>query len=270
MKAEIPSFAFSPIDRNSEFYHMDHPKRGKAYLFNHEHFNPNLDLNSRSGTAKDRDSLYMRLRELDFEVTHFNDLTFNEMQNRIMELASEDHTDCDCVAVAVMSHGDNGILYAKDQQYKPERLWSYFTSDQCPTLAGKPKLFFIQACQGDRMDPGTTMLPRLTETDSPNVSYKIPTHADFMIAYSTIPGFYSWRNTTNGSWFIQALCHVLSVRGREEDMLSIMTTVSRIVAVGFESNTPKDSITHRRKQIPCVTSLLTRKIFFKPKTARRI
>ena len=27
----------------------------------------------------------MRLRELDFEVTHFNDLTFNEMQNRIME-----------------------------------------------------------------------------------------------------------------------------------------------------------------------------------------
>jgi len=86
----------------------------------------------------------MRLRELDFEVTYFNDLTFNEMNNHIMELASEDHTDRDCVVIAVMSHGDDGILYAKDQQYKPERLWSYFTSDQCPTLAGKPKLFFIQ------------------------------------------------------------------------------------------------------------------------------
>jgi caspase-like apoptosis-related cysteine protease len=108
-----------------------------------------------------------------------------------------------------MSHGDDGILYAKDQQYKPEKLWSHFTSDQCPTLAGKPKLFFIQvnisstvdsnnffnhyclfkACQGDRLDAGTTMLPRITETDSPSaVAYKIPTHADFLIAYSTVPG----------------------------------------------------------------------------------
>ena len=59
-------------------------------------------------------------------------------------VASEDHTDNDCVLVALMSHGDDGILYAKDQQYKPEKLWSHFTSDQCPTLAGKPKLFFIQ------------------------------------------------------------------------------------------------------------------------------
>ena len=85
-----------------------------------------------------------------------------------------------------------------------------------------------------------------------------------------VTGFYSWRNTTNGSWFIQALCYVLSERGREEDLLSIMTAVSRIVAIGFESNTPQDSNMHQRKQIPCVTSLLTRKVYFKRKTTRRI
>ena len=39
------------------------------------------------------------------------------------------------------------------------------------------------------MDAGTTMLPRITETDSPSaIAYKIPTHADFLIAYSTVPG----------------------------------------------------------------------------------
>ena len=75
-------------------------------------------------------------------------------------------------------------------------------------------------------------------------------------------GFYPWRNTTDGSWFIQALCDVLSERGKEEDLLSIMTTVSRIVAIRFESNTPQDSNMQQRKQIPCVTSLLTRKVFF--------
>lgn len=33
------------------------------------------------------------------------------------------------------------------------------------------------------------MLPHVTVTDSPtSVAYKIPTHADFLIAHSTIPG----------------------------------------------------------------------------------
>lgn len=35
---------------------------------------------------------------------------------------------------------------------------------------------------------------------------KIPMEADFLIAYSTISGYYSWRNSVNGSWFIQSLC----------------------------------------------------------------
>ncbi len=94
-------------------------------------------------------------------------------------------------------------------------------------------------------------------------------HCHFVGAPFAI-GFYSWRNTTNGSWFVQALCYVLSERGREDDLLSLMTTVSRIVSIGFESNTPQDSNMHQRKQIPCVTSLLTRKIYFKRKTTRRI
>jgi Caspase domain len=55
------------------------------------------------------------------------------------------HEDSDCVVIIVLSHGEDKILYAKDTSYKPEILWSAFTADKCPTLAGKPKLFFIQA-----------------------------------------------------------------------------------------------------------------------------
>lgn len=80
---DLPSFAFLPVDRDSEAYNMNHAKRGKAYIFNHENFLPSLELKARSGTAKDRDNLYMRLRELDFDVTYFNDLTFNELSSEI-------------------------------------------------------------------------------------------------------------------------------------------------------------------------------------------
>lgn len=50
------------------------------------------------------------------------------------------------------------------------------------------QLFFIQACQGDKLDGGISMRAT-TETDSNStMSYSIPVHADFLIAYSTIPG----------------------------------------------------------------------------------
>ena len=67
------------------------------------------------------------------------------------EVACYDHTDADCIFVAVLSHGEMGILYAQDQPFKPDRLWCHFNAEKCPTLAGKPKLFFIQACQGDQV-----------------------------------------------------------------------------------------------------------------------
>jgi caspase 7 len=56
--------------------------------------------------------------------------------------------------------------------------------------------------QGDQLDAGVQLkkVNHTSETDSGSTSYKIPSHADFLIAYSTIPGFYSWRNTTAGSW----------------------------------------------------------------------
>jgi len=101
-----------------------------------------------------------------------------------------------------------------------------------------------------------------TETDSNAMSYKIPSHADFLIAYSTIPGFYSWRNTTAGSWFIQSVCRVLQEHGTEKDLLSNMTRVARKVAFDFQSNTPGDYAMHEKKQIPCITSMLTRDVYF--------
>jgi caspase-like apoptosis-related cysteine protease len=61
-------------------------------------------------------------------------------------VAAQDHSDADCIAVIVLTHGEDGMLTARDSNimYNVDMLWTPFTADKCPTLAGKPKLFFIQ------------------------------------------------------------------------------------------------------------------------------
>jgi len=263
--AARPSMPTMPTHKDAEHYNMGHRRRGKAFIFNHMNFDPKLSLKARSGTHNDRDNLKVVLRQLDFEVEVYNDLPVREIERILEQAAMDDHSDDDCILVTVLSHGELGILYASDHPYKPDHLWQYFTADKCPTLAGKPKMFFIQACQGDRLDQGVKLVAR-TEADAGPVSYKIPAHADFLIAYSTIPGFYSWRNTTAGSWFIQALCYVLQREAFSRDLLSILTRVCRRVAFDFQSNVPGDYIMHEKKQIPCITSMLTRDVIFHRKS----
>ena len=107
----------------------------------------------------------------------------------IFPVAKEDHSAHDCLMIAILSHGDTNIMYAKDYSYKPDLLWMSFTADKVPTLAGKPKIFFVQACQGNQLDEGTKLVKvNRTEVDSSPQSYRIPNHADFLIVYSTFPG----------------------------------------------------------------------------------
>ncbi|XP_026480652.1 caspase-1-like [Ctenocephalides felis] len=252
-----------PVSIDSECYNMEHKHRGHAIIFNHKTFNVS-QLKERHGTDVDGNNLENILKNLGFKVAICHDYKFKDMYKVLEDLASMDHTDNDCIIVSILSHGEMGTIYAKDTPYKLDSLLGMFTADRCPTLAGKPKIFFIQACQGDQLDEGVTLSNR-TETDGSAYSYRIPSQADFLIAYSTIPGYYSWRNTTNGSWFMQALCNELQLNGKTRDLLTLLTFVCRRVATDFESNTPDSIIMHRKKQIPCITSMLTRLVFFPKK-----
>ena len=56
----------------------------------------------------------------------------------------------------------------------------------------------------------------------------MPGHTDFVIAHSTVAGFYSWRNTVQGSWYMQALTRVLAKERHERDLLSMLTNVNKV------------------------------------------
>lgn len=60
-------------------------------------------------------------------------------------MSQENHSQNDCIVVVLLTHGINSsYVYARDTPYGVELLWNAFTPDKCPTLAGKPKLFFLQ------------------------------------------------------------------------------------------------------------------------------
>ena len=63
---------------------------------------------------------------------------------------------------------------------------------------------------------------------SRNLPQKVPGHTDFVIAHSTVAGFYSWRNTVQGSWYIQAMTRVFAKERQERDLLSMLTNVNKV------------------------------------------
>lgn len=166
----------------------------------------------------------------------------------------QDHSNADCLLVAILTHGDDGdSLCAHDGSYQFTSVWTQFTEECCPSLAGKPKIFIVQACRGQELDPGVTTV----EQDG-IARYIGSAEADFLFAFATAPGFMSFRNIESGSWFIQELCVELNENGERYDLLTLFTFVTQRVAHQHESNVPDTPEYHQKKQIPCIVSKLSR------------
>lgn len=253
----------TPID--SLDYNMCHKYRGICLILNNENFSPHgitRTLTKRVGSHVDADSLENQFAKLGFEVVVRKDMTSSQIKQTLKQVSALDHTENDCFVCFVLTHGDHGNLYSYDGRYAIDHLFGNFLGDNCPSLVGKPKLFFVQACQGSKLDPGVVV--SVDALDAAHY-FKIPTYADFMIAYSTLPGFYSFRNTEKGSWFVRALVQVLHDFHLEHDLLTMMTMVNHRVAYYFSSNAATPVLSGL-KQVPCITSMLTRRVFLHPKT----
>uniref|UniRef100_A0A182N2R0 Uncharacterized protein n=1 Tax=Anopheles dirus TaxID=7168 RepID=A0A182N2R0_9DIPT len=252
---------------NEENYNTGHARRGVAVIINQVHFNGKP---KRDGSEKDRDSIGSVLHKLGFDVRVFDDPKRKEVFAALRAVADEDHTQNDCLVVVVMTHGKEKTLYAADNAYEVDKLWEPFVGSACPTLVGKPKLFFIQACRGEKFDQGVKRAKVLSDTvdassSSEPLHYVIPTMADLLVMYSTYDGHYSWRNPINGSWFIQALSSELESNAHRKELLQMLTTVSRVVAFQYQSNVPNNAKQDAKKQMPCFVSSLTKALYFPAK-----
>ncbi|OCT99585.1 hypothetical protein XELAEV_18005367mg [Xenopus laevis] len=251
------------MERKTKFAHLfkyrtDYPEMGVCLIINNKNFHSSTSMTVRNGTDVDARRLHETFTSLGYKVKVLNDQRCNDIFGHLKKMSEEDHSKRSSFACAILSHGEDGLIYGVDGPIPVKNLTDLFRGDRCKTLVGKPKIFFIQACRGTELDSGI-------ETDSGSEpgeeTHRIPVEADFLYAYSTVPGYYSWRNTMNGSWFIQSLCEMLKLYGPHLELIQILTCVNHMVALEFESFSSQQTF-HAKKQIPCVVSMLTKAFYF--------
>ncbi|EMP40856.1 Caspase-3 [Chelonia mydas] len=239
-----------------ESYKMDYPEIGICIIINNKNFLPATGMSFRSGTDVDAARIRDTFMTLGYKVNLHNDRTGKQMFDILQNVAKDDHSNQSSFVCVLLSHGEDGLIYGTDGPLELKILTGLFRGDRCKSLVGKPKLFFFQACRGTELDSGV-------ETDSSseeNTCQKMPVEADFLYAYSTVPGYYSWRNSSEGSWFIQSLCLMLKQHAKKLELMQILTRVNRKVAE-FRSYSNQPGF-HGKKQIPCIVSMLTKELYF--------
>ncbi|XP_051479600.1 caspase-10 isoform X1 [Apus apus] len=263
MHLELPG-EFSNVENETKkmaIYKMDGPHRGFCLVINNVNFDGSLQ--ERKGSCKDAEELKIVFTWLGLDVRTYSNLTSLEIRDLMRTWQHlQDHKDRDCFICCILSHGESGAIYGKDEELVSIRtIMSHFTAKQCPQLAEKPKLFFIQACQGKEIQrpvhvEADAQIPNLTSMQqSISPSESIPEEADFLLGMATIDGYVSFRHIQQGAWYIQALCSKLELLvPRGEDILSILTEVNedvgrRVDRLGTKKQMPQPAYTLRRKFI---------------------
>lgn len=266
-------------DTDEDFvYSMKCKPHGWCLIVNNVDFE---HLNRRGASDLDAQKLENLFTQLQYKVKMVRNQTSKQLKETLVQFAKlNDHGAADSMVVCLLSHGLEGQIYGVDGVLVsiPDLL-ALFNGYMAKDLVGKPKLFFIQACRGSDFDHGADMTDgayfqgdfpvKQTKEQLLNAAFPtdkvetfvepetLPAEADMLVAYSTVPGYVSWRNLQKGSWFVQAIVDVFSAYAHDEDVVTMLVRVNGKVAREFESF-------NRKKQIPAPVIMLTKKVFFFP------
>lgn len=244
-------------------YPMTAAKRGICLIVNNQDFSKSKQgLLERMGTKIDEDCLRKVFQWLGFEVVIERDCERDKMLSVLRELGRRDHSQMDCLVCCVLSHGQEGSVYGVDGlTIQIKELMEPVNGLNCSSLAEKPKLFFIQACQGSNEQKAVYIetdgsARSLVYSDAIKAKHSIPSDADFLLGMATVPSFVSFRERKNGTWFIQSLCqNLVRMVPSGFDLVSILTKVNADVS-------QKTDFTCSKKQMPQPAFSLRKKVVF--------
>ncbi|XP_024148630.1 caspase-9 isoform X2 [Oryzias melastigma] len=267
-------------------YKMDAKPCGLCLIINNVEFEPKSELNTRRGSNVDCDKLEKRFKSLNFIVEVRTNLKQKQIKSELSALSRKDHLMYDCCVVIILSHGTEvshnrfpGAVYGVDGLYvSVQEITNYLNGQHCPSLQGKPKIFFIQACGGGEKDTGfevspeeakpsigrdgdqTDAIPISSSSDSLSTSDEVdaratlPTPSDILVSYSTFPGYVSWRDPAAGSWYVEVLDSILEENAAILDLATMLMMVNNEVS--------QNSAKGLYKQMPGSFNFLRKHLYF--------
>uniref|UniRef100_S4RJU5 Caspase-8 n=1 Tax=Petromyzon marinus TaxID=7757 RepID=S4RJU5_PETMA len=255
-------------------YPVKNNPRGICLIINNEEFSSDFKtspkLKKREGTHIDAEKLEKVFKYLGFKILLHNNLTVGQMIETLMSCSKMNHKNHDVFVCCILTHGEINCVFGSDgKSLLITEVTSYFNGSACKSLLGKPKLFFIQACQGHEKQSECHLAADADiDADGPvsPISYSIPDEADILLGMATVSGYLSFRHRREGSWYIQTLCNLLEQKcNGQNDILAILTDVNRVVAE--KTARMKNPYTHKRestKQMPQPKFSLRMKLFLTP------
>jgi len=246
----------------------------------------------RRWSNRDSEALKQLFDQLLFTVKLYTDNTHDLTSHNFMSIIREfaqmpEHQEAQCCVICLMSHGEEGYLTTKEgDKVLLDEIFTLFNNLNCPNLAGKPKLFFIQSCRDDPISgPAEDLGIRLSynllessvnkekttsdETDGAcepsrqlessnsqlkQIFYHIPTLCDMLVGFPTQKGFIAYRKPEIGSWYMNAIVQVFSKHSCDTDICAMLNMVNSMIS-NEVTNTGK-------KQMSEYTSKLTKPYFY--------
>uniref|UniRef100_A0AAX7TVI9 Caspase-8 n=1 Tax=Astatotilapia calliptera TaxID=8154 RepID=A0AAX7TVI9_ASTCA len=264
------------IPTESEYYTLTHTSHGLCVIINNETFTTETCLHARRGTQKDADALNTVFTSLGFKVLIHNNLTEAQIRNELRMYSKKNFVNDNALVVCVLSHGTKGCVFGTDgEKVFLKDLMLPFTSGRVPTLSGKPKLFFIEASQGEGLQKGYCPCSLGPQEDGRETQFflegnadpgrqieTMPSEADFLIGMATVEDFVTFQNRVTGCIYTQELCKQLTRSAESQEMDDILTVLTRV----NREVSKREFFNHKYKQMPEPRYTLTKKLVLKPVT----
>ncbi|XP_057336232.1 caspase-2-like [Microplitis mediator] len=211
----------------------------------------------RSGGIVDHENLISLYTQMGLEVHERKDLTADEISDEAKKFSQLGKLrSVDCCFVVISGHGDSnengesviqgvdhtGVASTQHREITCNKIIDYFSAENCPNLAGKPKVFIFQACRGKNKQKALTyqgsrhtndnlsLDPDIKQRDGNRIRVSgksVRNYSDILVIHSTLPNYVSFRDSKYGSWFIQILCEVFMKRAYRCHVLELLQTVDK-------------------------------------------
>ncbi|XP_066966411.1 uncharacterized protein [Macrobrachium rosenbergii] len=187
-------------------------------------------LGERHGSDIDKERLAGTFKLFGFHVMYLDNPDHEQIQRFFKNLrVSPKLAVVSCLAVCVMTHGDE-----YDQIFLHDRSCLSITDLRklcfSQVLHDKPRLYFIQACRGER-----ALQPIFLQQDVCTVAHA---ESNCLISAATVKGYSAVRSQTAGSWYITDLCQALQELGHLSPIKTVLhrTRETLMARVGSMNN----------------------------------